>query len=274
MSHENLGQSDYAATICNTINTLADAFDDFLFGRLVEAKNALIKNVDSGTYRSVTHWLRLNVSGEEAGRFEHCVDDAHRSIRSLLVHAQTGDHYWRDPEDPLCKAGFLLSGEGFRHDAEAASLAAEAVDYLRPLEATLRARFAPQSATSESDSQASQTPPSSGKTASSADQDQAEIDDKPDETLGGDLRLPPSRLRAKAVYEWAMSVIEGAGKMTIVELYDAIVAHPKMKGRALDSLPDNAATFGRYLRDAGIKKYDKSGKRKSTPRHIKRPDHF
>ncbi|RIK57262.1 MAG: hypothetical protein DCC63_14875 [Nitrospira sp.] len=275
MSHENLGQSDYAATICNTIKTLADAFDDFLNGRSHDAKLALIKTVESGIYNTVTHWLRLNISSKEAGHFARCVEDAHRSIISFMVHAETvGGHYWRDPNDPLYSAGFRLSKEGMRHDAEAASLAVEAVDYLRPLEATLRARFAPQPAAPMPDSQANLNPPPAGKTPPGADQDQATNDDEPDESLGGDLKLSPSRLKAKAVYEWAMNEIKGAEKMTIVELYDAIVAHPKMKGRALDGLPDNAATFGRYLRGAGIKRYDESGKRKSTPRHIKRPDHF
>jgi hypothetical protein len=275
MSNSNLGQSNYVISICNTIKTLADAFDDFLNGRPHEAKLTLIKTVDAGIYMTVTHWLRLNISAEEAGRFERCVDDAHRSIISFIVHAESeGGHYWRDPNDPLYKAGFRLNSEGMRHDAEAASLAVEAVDYLRPLEATLRARFAPQTATSKSDPQADQNPPPAGKARPSPDQDEANSDDKPDESLGGDLKLSPSRLKAKAVYEWAMSEIEGAGKMTIVELYDAIVAHPKMKGEALEGIPNNAATFGKYLRDAGIKRYDRSGKRKSSPRHIKRPDHF
>ena len=275
MSHENIGQSDYAATICNTIKTLADAFDDFLSGRPNEAKTALVRTVDSGIYNTVTHWLRLNFSAEEAGRFERCVDDAHRSIISFMVHAESGGrHYWRDPSDPLYKGGFRLSSEGMRHDAEAASLAVEAVDYLRPLEATLRARFAPQSATSKSGSQADQNPPPSGKTSASPNQKEVSNDDTSDESLGGDLKLPPSRLRAKAVYEWAISEIEGAGKMTIAELYDAIVARPEMKGDALSGFPDNAATFGKYLRDAGVKRYDRSGKRKASLRHIKRPDHF
>jgi hypothetical protein len=80
-------------------------------------------------------------------------------------------------------------------------------------------------------------------------------------------RLSPSRVKAKATYDWGMSKIPGAEDMTIAELYNAIELHPSI---ASDDLPPNAEAFGKYLRDAGVKRYltkaDKEGG------SVRRPD--
>lgn len=65
-------------------------------------------------------------------------------------------------------------------------------------------------------------------------------------------KLAPSRIKAKAAYEWAISAIPGAEDMTIAELWDAIDCHPSNASECIGPSP---ATFGKYLRDAGIKKY-------------------
>jgi hypothetical protein len=65
-------------------------------------------------------------------------------------------------------------------------------------------------------------------------------------------KLAPSRLKAKALYEWAASQIPGAEDMTIQELFSAIESHPS---DASEALPPNPETFGKYLRDAGVRKY-------------------
>jgi hypothetical protein len=71
-------------------------------------------------------------------------------------------------------------------------------------------------------------------------------------------KLAPSRIKAKAAYEWAMSAIPGADDMTIAELFEAIDLHPSS---ASECIGPNPATFGKYLRDAGIKRYDTRGNR-------------
>ena len=98
-----------------------------------------------------------------------------------------------------------------------------------------------------------------------------------------DEDLSPSRLKAKAVYEWALTSIDGAARMTRTELYGAIAARleveaAKAKGRQAelladlrDSLPPNAEAFGKYLRDAGVKVYDGKGDRRPG-RSIRRVD--
>jgi hypothetical protein len=85
--------------------------------------------------------------------------------------------------------------------------------------------------------------------------------------------LPPSRLKAKAAYDYAMNNIAGADKMTVPELFDALRLRLdteilKANGQQAerlqefkDSLPDNAETFARYLRDAGIKRYSRRSDR-------------
>lgn len=83
-----------------------------------------------------------------------------------------------------------------------------------------------------------------------------------------DTGLPPSRIKAKAAYDWAMQTIDGAGKMTVPELHDAIMHHPQ---GPTDCIPDNAEAFGKYLRDAGVKRYDGTGKRRLS-RNVRRPE--
>jgi hypothetical protein len=85
--------------------------------------------------------------------------------------------------------------------------------------------------------------------------------------------LAPSRVKARAVYEWAMGRIEGAERMTIAELLDAArkrleVEAGKATGAEAEKLaelradlPSSADTFGKYLRDAGIKQYNAKGER-------------
>jgi len=98
-----------------------------------------------------------------------------------------------------------------------------------------------------------------------------------------DEDLSPSRVKAKAVYEWALASIDGADRMTRTELYNAIAARleaeaAKAKGLQAelladlrDSLPPNAEAFGKYLRDAGVKVYDGKGDRRPG-RSIRRVD--
>jgi len=111
------------------------------------------------------------------------------------------------------------------------------------------------------------------KADTNADSGQAEDDED----------LSPSRVKAKAVYEWALESIGGADRMTRTELYNAIAARleaeaSKAKGRQAelladlrDSLPPNAEAFGKYLRDAGVKVYDGKGDRRPG-RSIRRVD--
>jgi hypothetical protein len=77
-----------------------------------------------------------------------------------------------------------------------------------------------------------------------------------------DPKLPARLVFAKAVYEWAISTIPGADNMTIPNLFDAIQIHPDLTSEFLDRLPDNSATFGKYLKDAGIDRYNTNGGRK------------
>ncbi len=84
-----------------------------------------------------------------------------------------------------------------------------------------------------------------------------------------DADLPPSRLKAKAAYDWAMQEIDGAEGMTIAELHDAIMNHPQ---GPIECIPDNAATFGVYLREAGVKQYGKGGRQIS--RSVRRSEEF
>lgn len=65
-------------------------------------------------------------------------------------------------------------------------------------------------------------------------------------------KLAPSRIKARAIYDWALSEIPGAQDMSISELFNAIEIHPKVPS---DALAPNAETFGKYLRDAGVKRY-------------------
>jgi hypothetical protein len=95
--------------------------------------------------------------------------------------------------------------------------------------------------------------------------------------------LSPSRVKARALHDWAMECIPGAERMTRTELYNAIKARleaetAKAHGRQAEllaelceSLPPNAEAFGKYLRDAGIKVYNSRGDRHPT-RSIRRRD--
>lgn len=90
----------------------------------------------------------------------------------------------------------------------------------------------------------------SGERNDSATVKDTQVDD---DNLPKKLRkLAPSRMKAQAVHEWAMSEIPNAESMTIAELFDAIQHHPS---NASDALPDNAEAFGKYLREAGVKRY-------------------
>jgi len=63
------------------------------------------------------------------------------------------------------------------------------------------------------------------------------------------LSLKPSHRRAKSLFEWAMENLYGAEDMTYAQLFDALVNAPRCWG---EGLPNNAATFARYCRAAGI----------------------
>ena len=78
--------------------------------------------------------------------------------------------------------------------------------------------------------------------------------------------LSPSRVKATAAYEWAITHDYERQKMTVAELFNAIQNHPS---NAREALPPNADFFAKYLRDAGIKRYEKSGKRRPS-RSIRR----
>jgi len=97
-------------------------------------------------------------------------------------------------------------------------------------------------------------------------------------------KLSPSRVKAAAVYEWAIEVIPGADKMPMRDLLPsiwekldaAISAAPPGAGEVerlqelRDSLPGNSATFAKYLRDAGIRRYPTAGERVQRTSHFKR----
>ena len=98
------------------------------------------------------------------------------------------------------------------------------------------------------------------------------------EACSGDGKeLSPSRIKAVAVYEYALGYIEGADNMTRAELFNAVRDRLESEaakaygneaeklGELMDSLPPNAETFGKYLRDAGIKKYNSRGDRQFGP---------
>jgi hypothetical protein len=98
--------------------------------------------------------------------------------------------------------------------------------------------------------------------------------------------LSPSRAKAAAVYEWAMATIAEADKMTVQELFTAILdrldatiaAAPPGAGELeklqelRESLPRNAESFAKYLRDAGIKRYNAKGERTRRTSHFRPRD--
>ncbi len=98
--------------------------------------------------------------------------------------------------------------------------------------------------------------------------------------------LPPSRVKARAVYEWALNYIPTADKMPIRDLLPAIyekldvaitrqppgAAEAEKLQELRDSLPDIPETFGKYLRDAGIRRYNAKGERIQRISHFNRRD--
>jgi hypothetical protein len=104
-----------------------------------------------------------------------------------------------------------------------------------------------------------------------------------DSSTPADESLSPSRVRARAVYEWAIEVIDGADRMPIAVLLPRIFerldaelekvpdgsAEFEKFTELRSSLPDNTETFGRYIREAGIKRYNRKGERVS--RQARRP---
>jgi hypothetical protein len=79
-----------------------------------------------------------------------------------------------------------------------------------------------------------------------------------DDLPAAQRKLAPSRTKAKAAYDWAMSAIPGAEDMTIQELFNAIDSHPD---DVRTEIGPNPEAFGKYLRDAGVRKYlGKTGK--------------
>jgi hypothetical protein len=99
--------------------------------------------------------------------------------------------------------------------------------------------------------------------ADTAGGEQGEADGNPDDGLSERL------VRLKAVYDWAMGEIPGADSLTIEELFEAIQNHPAMTSEFLAALPDKPATFGTYLKRAGIDRYNSKGARKR--RQSRRP---
>jgi hypothetical protein len=113
-----------------------------------------------------------------------------------------------------------------------------------------------------------------------------ERQEPPDRPEPDRKELPPSRWKALAVYEWGLAEIPGADNMTLRELFSRILeefdsrisrafpgAGEREKLQELhDSLPSKAETFGRYLRDCGVKRYNARGERVRRARHFKRRD--
>lgn len=74
---------------------------------------------------------------------------------------------------------------------------------------------------------------------------------------GGDegqteLPLRPCHKRAKQLYDWAMTNVEGAEKLTYAELHKVLRDDHRTEG---EGLPDDPRTFARYCRLAGIQRY-------------------
>jgi len=73
--------------------------------------------------------------------------------------------------------------------------------------------------------------------------------------------FPPSVLKARSAYDYAIAKIPVAGEMTYKEIYDKLSLDPKIES---DMLPDNAETFEKYLRRSGLKRYRKRQKPNTT----------
>jgi len=80
----------------------------------------------------------------------------------------------------------------------------------------------------------------------------------------GEPHHPPSRVKARAAYEWALKNIPDAGKLTRQKLFDAIRAS-ELPPDLRDSMPPNAVAFQKYINDAGVRK---QVHRITTPRKL------
>jgi hypothetical protein len=123
------------------IKPLISAFEFFTKRRnLKDVKSSLTMLLYTGSHNQFAHWLRLNVSGQEAGMYRRAVEDANREFRSFWGKLARGDRaYLPDPHDPI-EVERGLSLEGQAHLSEVDGLVLEAIDYLRALEITLRSR--------------------------------------------------------------------------------------------------------------------------------------
>ena len=93
-----------------------------------------------------------------------------------------------------------------------------------------------------------------GNTESDGDSD--ELSSKTEKPTETDDKLPkklrkdsPSRVGAKAAYDYAMQQIPDAHAMTAVELFDAI----REDGEAQEMLPPTPESFVKYLNDCGVR---------------------
>ena len=111
-----------------------------------------------------------------------------------------------------------------------------------------------------------------GNTESDGDSD--ELSSKTEKPTETDDKLPkalrrdsPSRVRAKAAYDYAMQQIPGAHAMTAVELFEAI----REDGEAKEMLPPTAETFIKYLNDCGTR-FRKSDPKPTSSSVVRRSD--
>ena len=89
-----------------------------------------------------------------------------------------------------------------------------------------------------------------------SDGDSDELSSKTEKPTETDDKLPkalrkdsPSRVRAKAAYDYAMQQIPDAHAMTTVELFHAI----REDGEAQEMLPPTPESFVKYLNDCGVR---------------------
>lgn len=75
---------------------------------------------------------------------------------------------------------------------------------------------------------------------------------------------PPSRVKARAAYEWALKNIPEAAEMSYRKLFDAILAS-EIPSDLRSWMPPNATAFERYLNATGVRKRDV---RVATPRQL------
>jgi len=83
-----------------------------------------------------------------------------------------------------------------------------------------------------------------------------------DEPAKGDTEnLPSHVLKARSLYDYAISKFPGAEDMTHDEIYNKLTLDPKITH---EMLPDNSKTFATYLRRSGLKRYRKRQKPNTT----------